>query len=282
MTNFLPTSYSDRPAYHPDELLPQEEVDAIIEREQREADAYARDHRKVRPIAGVRVKYSEDQERDDHGRFGSGSSGEIAGQAATLNSGKEIDPESKLGRAITARTGGGDYSNADHRVIVDAIQAAPPNAPELYRGFLMNEANGWSPEQTAAFTSALQVNGVVDMRLGSWSDTMDVAEDFAATRDGAPVSEADERAYTSTGTFAQYEDERVIVTAAPGSQSLNVGPNSAADFEWQSEWNTLGMFRIDSVEHTGQVWSIHVTQMDSEEPGPGHSEGGDANDRRTL
>lgn len=72
VTTFLETSYANRPAFHPDELLPQEEVDAIIAREQAEADAYAREHRKVRPIGGLRVKYSEDQPRDERGRFGSG------------------------------------------------------------------------------------------------------------------------------------------------------------------------------------------------------------------
>jgi hypothetical protein len=353
VTNFLPISYATRPALADDEMLDQSEVDAIIEREQREADAWARAH--DRPVyeksdqphvkdassliewfnngadgqidwgspgdweqcvsvasdhmdedqargfcqlrhidaTGMTTsehahqegkrKYSPDQPRD-HGRFASGGgvqTADLADQARVLNYGESLDAESDLAQAIYARTGGTVYDQADHDLIVDAIQASEHDAPVLYRGFAMNEANGWSDAQREAFTSQLRPDAVIEMRLGSYTKDPAVVQLFAGVDAYLrPVDEHDDRALTPTGTFIQQEDERVIIAVQAGAQALNMEPNAAGEYADQHEWATTGSFLVESVEHADHVWKVQVSQMDSTEPTVG--EGGDFNDRRPI
>lgn len=296
MPKFLPVSYADRPAFGPEEYLSQDEVDAIIEREEREAVSYAASHKAL--------KYSPDQERDDHGRFAGGGStagaepptsrfgGEViwsadtgwadseAGtlvpevsrtqESSTLNAGTPLPEGSPLAQAIEARTGGGDYGPEQHALIVAAIQEAKSDAPELYRGFPLSTDAGWTPEESAAFTDSLTEGTTLELKLGSWTEDEAVSREFAALDEkGNPVQATDERAYTPTGNFITPEQDRVVFTAAPGAQALNLAPNAAERFQYQAEWATTGTFRINDVSLHDGVWDVAVTQLDSIEPGTG-------------
>lgn len=268
-TTFLPVSYADREAFGPEEYLTQDEVDAIIEREEAEAVAHAAKHGKADPIhPSRRVKYDPDQPRDDHGRFGSGGGSDTPKQeAAALNAGKPLPTNSPLAMAIYARTGNGDYGPAEHALIVSAVQAAPANAPELYRGFPLSADAGWTPETSEAFTDKLVVGAELELKLGSWTSDPTVSREFAALDDyGNPVGGADGRAYTPTGNFVTPDQDRVVFTLSPGAQALNLEPNAAPDFKYQNEAATLGTFKVDDVGIENGVWSVHVTQIDSKEP----------------
>ena len=262
---FLPTDFSHRVTVSDEEIaaenLTDEEFDALIEKEQAEADAWAAAHASAK--SRYRVKYSEDQPRDSDGRFASG--GGLASEAAALNSGKEIT--GPLADAVAARTGVGGYTYDMHQLIVQAIEAAPANAPELYRGFAMNSDNGWTFEDVKAFTDGLTPGAEIGMRLGSYSESHDIIENFAGVdENNQAVGGADPRAYTPTGTFIQSDDPRVVLTVTPGAQALNAQPVAAYDYEYQREWITTGTFSVDSVQHDGVVWNVHLTQKDTEEP----------------
>jgi len=56
------------------------------------------------------------------------------------------------------------------------------------------------------------------------------------------------------------------LTVTPGAQALNAQPVAAYDYEYQREWITTGTFSVDSVQHDGVVWNVHLTQKDTEEP----------------
>lgn len=264
-TTFLPTSFSDRAAFDPTDVMDPKDVAQQLEQEQREADAYARQH--------GQKDFNPDQERDDHGRWTSGGSSGVS-----------------LADAINTRTGGGGvYGPAEHKVIVDAIQHASHDAPVLYRGFAMNESNGWSTAERDAFTSQLQPGATIEMKLGSFTEdpqqvgqfagvdsylrptggvgsTMPPIEGGADASIMADIARSEGFFITPTGTVIQPTDERVVIAVQPGAQALNMQPHAAVDFQDQAEWDTLGSFKVDAVQHDGPVWKVQVTQLDTNEP----------------
>jgi hypothetical protein len=220
-------------------------------------------------FASLRVKYSPDQDRDDHGRFASGGGGSadavISHEAAMLNDGKALPANDPLAEAIDHRTGGDAYTDRDHARIVEAVQAAPANAPELYRGFAMTPFMSWSPESVAAFTANLQPGATMNMKLGSWTQDPQVADDFAGT-EGGGATPAGDGFETPTADIIDADTPRVVMTMEPGAQALNIAPNATEQYADQQEWNTLGTVRVESVEHEGPIWRVGVSQVNTTEP----------------
>lgn len=223
-----------------------------------------------------RVKAFDPSEhpRDSEGRFAETTSNRVP----------------SLAEAINVRTGGGGvYGPAEHKVIVEAIQKADHDAPVLYRGFAMNESNGWSAEEREAFTSQLRPGAMIETKLGSYTEdpqqvgqfagvdsylrptggvgsTMPPIEGGADASIMADIARSEGFFITPTGTVIQPTDERVVMAVQPGAQALDMQPYAASDFAAQAEWSTLGTFRVETVQHDGPVWKIQVSQMNSDEP----------------
>jgi len=164
-------------------------------------------------IVGQILKYSEDQQRDDHGRFGSGSEE------------KSWEPSEKIKEHIEMYTIDSQMSYT----LVDAIKEGPQTAPSLFRGI-----NIETEEERQQVISDLQKEKVVEFPPTSWSSNREIGELFSTV--DAP-----------SGGYGKYG---VIFELDAGAKGINFEPYATEDFAYQKEWGVAGKFEVKSVSES--------------------------------
>jgi hypothetical protein len=249
-------------------------------------------------ILRTALRYSEDQPRDDHGRFGSGdgSTQDMQSSVATLNaSNGKVDPATvspELRSAISAWAGEGEThseaadinANTDTvRALLDgteptikpfdvdtktaaalgaALNASDHDSPELYRGVSFQNGD--------PALSKLVDGGSIHIGVSSFSSEKGIGERYALADVKGEVD------------FSGTDHTAVLFDVTPGGHGLNIAPlvTSAQD----REWVTGGNYKIDKVDsselsrttpvdnishvtqgRTMPLLTVHLTQVESTE-----------------
>jgi hypothetical protein len=174
------------------------------------------------------AKYSEDQPRDERGRWEGSSTGEggklgaavdrwvanSAGIRAAMAGEKASDWSSEY-RTSTARATRAQ-ERADGHLIVDALAKKGRAAPTLYRGL-----SPWEGEHSLDALTNLKVGDELDLNISSWSTDNALANKWAINAgDGGMVLKCEE-----------------------GAQALDLAGHSS-----MAEWVTDGHFQVTGIE----------------------------------
>jgi hypothetical protein len=175
-----------------------------------------------------RNKYSEDQPRDEAGKWTQGAGG-MPDHAALVEAANSWAQVSDGIRDSVVRL----RPNDDGKVLLDALANSPASAPPLYRGMALWPKDVEGDDRAAARFAALKPGDLVALNLSSWSSAQAIATDFAG---GYP---------DPTATVP------IMFEVQGGAQALSIAPllegGVATDFADQKEWLTGGEFRVESV-----------------------------------
>jgi len=171
--------------------------------------------------------YNPDQERDSHGRFGSG--GGDSTSASTAGVSEAIQKEAWF------YTESNDMSPA----LAEAALDSTTPAPELYRGMMVD---GETFQELANQTTA---GKEVWLPASSFSASPEVGNEFAS-----PASP------TFNGG-----DHSVLFTLEAGAPGLNIEPFADATWKYQKEWLAGGEFQVTSQEISGASMKIGLRSI---------------------
>ncbi|MGA2502000.1 MAG: hypothetical protein ABSH20_30020, partial [Tepidisphaeraceae bacterium] len=168
----------------------------------------------------VLVKYSEDQPRDEHGEWTSGS-----GPTYTGALGKVVDSwvegSVNIRQALsTGRAVSGDpKSLSEGKAVVAAVAEHGTSTPDLYRGVCRSGEDPHELDGLAALKPGDTFNG----NVASWSSDKEIAKDFG-------------------GLFGE---PRFLIRLEAGAHGLDLGTHAVMG---QKEWITDGRFEVVSVD----------------------------------
>ena len=167
--------------------------------------------------------YNPDQERDSHGRFGSGDSAPSTGVSEAVQ---------KEAMRYT------DINDMSPALAQAALDSKTP-APELYRGMMVD---GEVFQDLAKQTS---VGSEVTLPASSFSASLEVGQEFAS-----------ENSPTYLG-----DDHSVLFTLEAGAPGLNIEPYADEMWQYQKEWLTGGKFEVTSQEISGASMKIGLRSI---------------------
>ena len=169
--------------------------------------------------------YNPDQERDSHGRFGSGS-----GDSA---------PSTGVSEAVQKEAMRYTDTNDMSPALAQAALDSKTPAPELYRGMMVD---GEVFQDLAKQTS---VGSEVTLPASSFSASLEVGQEFAS-----------ENSPTYLG-----DDHSVLFTLEAGAPGLNIEPYADEMWQYQKEWLTGGKFEVTSQEISGASMKIGLRSI---------------------
>lgn len=175
-------------------------------------------------LAGVRgllAKYTEDQPRDEAGRWTGAGGGDAKALDTALQHWALIDNHDI--RMALAGKNDDPQARKDAYAIAAAVADKGTIAPDLYRGVSRMAAS-----QGLEKIIAMQPGADLNLNIASWSSDPEVAKDFAT---GSPP--------------------RVVFRVA-GAQALDMGRQSIRS---EKEWITDGHFQVVSVEKDVAGWA---------------------------
>ena len=233
---------------------------SIVERHNKKEESAKKSLTALIAEAREIIKYSQAQERDSHGRFGSGDGSEVSEVHQAILSGlsrKELENKytfnpdfKKIDSAVSHWTQSKDASTEMRNVIellqqgksvekfdTHTVEAAKElmkllgNAPvinaEVYRGMLLNKKDAES-------FLAQVYNGTVDIGVSSFTTAQNVAETFSGARFfEAPNEELNTILNGRTS---------VMITVEPGSRGVDI--SNVSDLHYEKEVVSGGRYTV--------------------------------------
>jgi hypothetical protein len=171
--------------------------------------------------------FNPDQERDSHGRFGSGG----GGSSNTSSAGLSEEVQNDAWRYTATNDMSVALANA-------ALDSQTP-APELYRGMMVDE------KAFKDISGQMAVGSEIRMPASSFSESAAVGNQFASPE--SPTS------YDGSHS--------VLITVESGAPGLNIEPFADEEWAYQKEWLAGGDFKVTSQEISGTTMKIGIRSI---------------------
>lgn len=220
--------------------------------------------------------YSQDQPRDDHGRFTNGGGGgsdhaeEDLHQAIfdwtgggyrydVLEANAVLNGEgSSAGEQLLRDTGEEHERTAEGQrenalLLLGAIHDAPANAPELLRGMNSSSAEEYGVDFRAGVKPFLVEGGTVDLPLASFTEDPNIAYEYSKSYGGLGSTD-------------------VMLHLDAGAQAISVAGEENNAYASEKEWVTSGRFQVTRVQEGARSslsgmqvakYDIYLHQLDT-------------------